>query len=132
MHPLKSKMGSMPIDAIENLEQANVPPDAAKAIVKAITDHTTTAVSGLATKEDLEVLRVAAKHDFDDLRRDFDELCTATKHALQELGANIRNDLQKQIIELQSRMTTVVLSVFGTLLVGVFGCIYFVLSYAKK
>ena len=125
MNPLKSKMGSMPIGSIENLEQANVPPEAAKAIVKAITDHTTAAVSGLATKEDLEVLRVATKHDFD-------ELCTATKHALQEFGANIKNDLQKRIIELQSRMTTVVLSVFGTLLVGVFGCIYFVLNYVKK
>ena len=58
-------MALMPIDSVESLEEAELPPGAARAIVRVITNHIDTAVSGLATKDDLEKLRLATKRDFE-------------------------------------------------------------------
>jgi hypothetical protein len=58
-----SMMILMPIDSIETLEEAELPPGAARAIVRVITNHVNMAVSSLATKDDLEKLRVDMRHE---------------------------------------------------------------------
>jgi hypothetical protein len=94
----KPMIAAMPIDSLENLENADLPPGAAKAIVKVITDHTTAAISGLATKEDLEAHRVATKYDFDtftaSMRHDFDTSTTSMRHDFDTFTGSMRHDFE--------------------------------------
>ena len=53
MPPGKTTMQIMPIDSEESLEAADLPPGAARAIVRVITGHVDAAVSNLATKDDV-------------------------------------------------------------------------------
>ena len=61
MLPGKTSMQLMPIDSEESLEAADLPPGAARAIVRVITGHVDAAVSNLAAKDELE--KVVPRHD---------------------------------------------------------------------
>ncbi len=62
----------MPIDSVETLEEAELPPGAARAIVRVITNHLARAIRGVATRDDLEKLGIEIRHemktDFADFR----------------------------------------------------------------
>ena len=65
MPPGKTTMQLMPIDSEESLEAADLPPGAARAIVRVITGHVDAAVSNLATKDDVERLRLDTTNEFE-------------------------------------------------------------------
>ena len=85
----KSMIVHMPIDSVESLEDAELPPGASRAIVRVITNHVTAAVSGLASKDDLERLRAATNHRFDEARiatqQGFSEARLKTDHDINGL-----------------------------------------------
>ena len=70
----------MPIDSVESLEEAKLPPGAARAIVRVIANHVTEAVSHLATKDDLRLNTAALQHEMSKLATS-DELTAGLEDA---------------------------------------------------
>jgi hypothetical protein len=111
-------MALMPIDSVESLEEAELPPGAARAIVRVITNHVDTAVSGLATKDDLEKLRLATKRDFEACHqaietshqateRDIEAFRQVTTHNFEAFGQAVTRGFQAchQAIETSHQAT---------------------------
>jgi hypothetical protein len=111
----------MPIDSVESLEEAKLPPGAARAIVRVIANHVTEAVSHLATKDDLEEFKVAMKRDADDFR-------TEMRREFAEFQAEIRRDFA----ELQRQMFKWFLAFLGVMLPAYTSLAFFVVQYVKK
>jgi hypothetical protein len=76
-------MQLMPIDSAETLEAADLPPGAARAIVRVITHHIDAAVSNLATKDEMERLRL-------DMKSEFEKSRLATANEIQGSGAAMK------------------------------------------
>jgi hypothetical protein len=85
MPPGKTTMQTMPIDSTESLEAADLPPGAARAIVRVIADHVDAAVSNLATKDDVERLRL-------DVTNEFERSRLATTNQIQASGSAMKSD----------------------------------------
>ena len=107
----KSMMVHMPIDSVESLEDAELPPGASRAIVRVITNHVTAAVSGLASKDDLERFRVATHHRFDEARiatqQGFSEARLKTDHDINGLHVSFdefRVGMRQEFASFQAEM----------------------------
>jgi hypothetical protein len=97
-------MALMPIDSVQRLEEAELPPGAARAIVRVITNHVDTAVSGLATRDDLERLRLATKHDADELLASMNSNSAEFKSGVDRDSAAFRASMRHDFVEFQASM----------------------------
>lgn len=104
----------MPIDSVESLEEAKLPPGAARAIVRVIANHVTEAVSRLATKDDLEEFKVAMKGEADEFRTE-----------MRQEFAELRIDVQRQMFKW-------FLAFLGVMLPAYTSLAFFVVQYVKK
>jgi hypothetical protein len=94
----------MPMDSVESLEEAELPPVAARAIVRVITNHVTAAVSGLATKEDLERLEVAMKRDSAEFRSSMERGNAEFRRSMEHGNAEFRIATEQKIADLHVAM----------------------------
>ncbi len=133
----------MPIDSVETLEEAKLPPGAARAIVRVIAKHVTEAVSHLATKDDLEEVKVAMKRDSDEfraeMRREFAEFRTEMRQEFTNFQADMRQEfasfqaeMRRDFTELQRQMFKWFLAFLGVMLPAYTSLAFFVVQYVKK
>jgi len=115
----------MPIDSVETLEEAKLPPGAARAIVRVIANHVTEAVSHLATKDDLEEFKVAMKREADEFR-------TEMRQGFSEFQAEMRREFAELRIEVQRQMFKWFLAFLGVMLPPYTSLAFFVVQYVKK
>jgi len=115
----------MPIDSVESLEEAKLPPGAARAIVRVIANHVTEAVSHLATKDDLEEFKVAMKREADEFR-------TEMRQGFSEFQAEMRREFAELRIEVQRQMFKWFLAFLGVMLPAYTSLAFFVVQYVKK
>jgi hypothetical protein len=111
----------MPFDSVETLEEAKLPPGAARAIVRVIAKHVTEAVSHLATKDDLEEFKVAMKRDSDDFRTE-----------MRREFANFQAEMRREFTELQRQMFKWFLAFLGVMLPAYTSLAFFMVQYVKK
>ena len=115
----------MPIDSVETLEEAKLPPGAARAIVRVIANHVTEAVSHLATKDDLEEFKVAMKREADEFR-------TEMRQGFSDFQAEMRREFAELRIEVQRQMFKWFLAFLGVMLPAYTSLAFFVVQYVKK
>jgi hypothetical protein len=96
MPPGKTTMQLMPIDSAESLEAADLPPGAARAIVRVITGHVDAAVSNLAIKDELERSRLATTNEIQAsrsaMKSDFDEFRLTMKKESEEFRSAMKSE----------------------------------------
>ena len=133
----------MPIDSVQTLEEAELPPGAARAIVRVINRHVTAAVSGLATKEDLEACRAAiaesraaTKHDIAEFqaatKHDIAESRAATKQDLVEFRAATKHDFDEFRVYIHHQWLKWSMALFAALLSSYASLIFLVIQHLKK
>ncbi len=125
MQPGKPIIVHMPIDSVESLEEAKLPPGAARAIVRVIANHVTEAVSHLATKDDLEEFKVAMKREADEFR-------TEMRQGFSDFQAEMRREFAELRIEVQRQMFKWFLAFLGVMLPAYTSLAFFVVQYVKK
>jgi len=126
----------MPIDSVESLEEAKLPPGAARAIVRVIANHVTEAVSHLATKDDLEEFKVAMKRDAaefrTEMRQEFADFHAEMRREFAEFQAEMRREFAELRIEVQRQMFKWFLAFLGVMLPAYTSLAFFVVQYVKK
>ena len=102
MPPGKTSMQLMPIDSEESLEAADLPPGAARAIVRVISDHVDAAVSNLATKDELERLRLDMTNGFEKSHLETETLRVATTSEFEKFRLDMTNEFEKSHLETET------------------------------
>jgi hypothetical protein len=92
-------------ESLEVLENADVPPAQARAIVRAIEIEIAGAKDTLATKHDILLHRQDAGQEFGKLRQEMTELGAALRGEMAELGAALRGEMAELGIALRGEMT---------------------------
>src|SRR5580698_1221410 len=99
MPPGKTTMQLMPIDSAETLEAADLPPGAARAIVRVITDHIDAATSNLATKDEVERLRLDLKSESQAFRSEMKTEFAGYLSAMKIESAEFRSTMKREFDE---------------------------------
>jgi hypothetical protein len=99
-------MQLMPIDSAETLEAADLPPGTARAIVRVITDHIDGATSNLATKDEVERLRLDMKSEFERSRLATTNEIQASRSAMKSAIDEFRLTMKKESEAFRSAMTS--------------------------
>ena len=104
MPPGKTTMQLMPIDSAETLEAADLPPGAARAIVRMITDHIDAATSNLATKDEVERLRLDLKSESQAFRSELKTEFAGYLSAMKIESAEFRSTMKREFDEFRLSM----------------------------
>ena len=125
MPPGKTTMQLMPIDSAESLEAADLPPGAARAIVRVITDHVDAAVSNLATKDELERLRL-------DMTSEFETSRLATTNEIQASRSAMKSDFDEFRVYSHRSFVKWSMALFGALISSYATLVFLVIQHLQK
>ena len=132
MPPGKTTMQIMPIDSEESLEAADLPPGAARAIVRVITGHVDAAVSNLATKDDVERLRLDTTNEFERQRlataNEFERFRLATTHEIAACRFSMKSDFD----EFRVSLHRLFLKWFGALISSCLALLFLLIQHMQK
>jgi len=125
MPPGKATMQLMPIDSAEALEAADLPPGAARAIVRVITDHIDAATSNLATKDEVERLRL-------DLKNEIQASGAAMKIEFAEFRVTMRRDFDEFRVYSHRSFLKWSMALFGALISSYATLVFLVIQHLQK
>jgi hypothetical protein len=118
-------MQLMPIDSAETLEAADLPPGAARAIVRVITDHIDAATSNLATKDEVERLRL-------DLKNEIQASGAAIKIEFAEFRVTMRRDFDEFRVYSHRSFLKWSMALFGALISSYATLVFLVIQHLQK
>lgn len=95
----------MQAESLEVLEKADVPPEQARAIVRAIEIELAAAKDTLATKHDLSVLRQDLQQEMSEMRQDLRQEMSEMRQVLKQEMSEIRGELRQEISEIREGMS---------------------------
>jgi hypothetical protein len=136
MPPGKTTMQLMPIDSAETLEAADLPPGAARAIVRVITDHIDAATSNLATKDEVERLRLDMKSQSEafrsEMKTEFAEFRSAMKIEFAEFRLTMRRDFDEFRVYIHRSFLKWSMALFGALISSYAALVFLVIQHLQK
>jgi hypothetical protein len=129
-------MQTMPIDSAETLEAADLPPGAARAIVRVLTGHIDAATSNLATKDEVERLRLDMKSEFEKSRLATANEIQASRSAMTIEFAEYRSTMKCEFDEFRVYSHRSFLkwsmALFGALLSSYATLVFLVIQHLQK
>ena len=136
MPPGKTTMQLMPIDSAETLEAADLPPGAARAIVRVITDHIDAATSNLATKDEVERLRLDLKSESQAFRSELKTEFAGYLSAMKIESAEFRSTMKREFDEFRVNSHRLFLkwsmALFGALISSYATLVFLVIQHLQK
>jgi hypothetical protein len=136
MPPGKTTMPLMPIDSAETLEAADLPPGAARAIVRVITDHIDAATSNLATKDEVERLRLDLKSESQAFRSEMKTEFAGYLSAMKIESAEFRSTMKREFDEFRVNSHRLFLkwsmALFGALISSYATLVFLVIQHLQK
>ena len=136
MPPGKTTMPLMPIDSAETLEAADLPPGAAQAIVRVITDHIDAATSNLATKDEVERLRLDLKSESQAFRSEMKTEFAGYLSAMKIESAEFRSTMKREFDEFRVNSHRLFLkwsmALFGALISSYATLVFLVIQHLQK
>ena len=136
MPPGKTTMQLMPIDSAETLEAADLPPGAARAIVRVITDHIDAATSNLATKDEVERLRLDLKSESQAFRSELKTEFAGYLSAMKIESAEFRSTMKREFDEFRVNSHRLFLkwsmALFGALISSYATLVFLVIQRLQK
>jgi hypothetical protein len=129
-------MQLMPIDSAETLEAADLPPGAARAIVRVITDHIDAATSNLATKDEVERLRLDLKSESQAFRSEMKTEFAGYLSAMKIESAEFRSTMKREFDEFRVNSHRLFLkwsmALFGALISSYATLVFLVIQHLQK
>ena len=136
MPPGKTTMPLMPIDSAETLEAADLPPGAARAIVRVITDHIDAATSNLATKDEVERLRLDLKSESQafrsEMKIEFSEFRSTMKREFDEFRLSMRREFDEFRVNSHRLFLKWSMALFGALISSYATLVFLVIQHLQK
>ena len=136
MPPGKTTMQLMPIDSAETLEAADLPPGAARAIVRVITDHIDAATSNLATKDEVERLRLELKSESQAFRSEMKtesaEFRSTMKREFDEFRLSMRREFGEFRVNSHRLFLKWSMALFGALISSYATLVFLVIQHLQK
>ena len=136
MPPGKTTMPLMPIDSAETLEAADLPPGAARAIVRVITDHIDAATSNLATKDEMERLRLDLKSESQafrsEMKIEFAEFRSTMKREFDEFRLSMRREFDEFRVNSHRQFLKWSMALFGALISSYATLVFLVIQHLQK
>lgn len=136
MPPGKTTMPLMPIDSAETLEAADLPPGAARAIVRVITDHIDAATSNLATKDEVERLRLDLKSESQafrsEMKIEFAEFRSTMKREFDEFRLSMRREFDEFRVNSHRQFLKWSMALFGALISSYATLVFLVIQHLQK
>ena len=136
MPPGKTTMQLMPIDSAETLEAADLPPGAARAIVRVITDHIDAATSNLATKDEVERLRLDLKSESQafrsEMKIEFAEFRSTMKREFDEFRLSMRREFDEFRVNSHRLFLKWSMALFGALISSYATLVFLVIQHLQK
>ena len=129
-------MPLMPIDSAETLEAADLPPGAARAIVRVITDHIDAATSNLATKDEVERLRLDLKSESQAFRSEMKTEFAGYLSAMKIESAEFRSTMKREFDEFRVNSHRMLImwsmGIFGALISSYATLVFLVIQPLQK